>query len=417
MTERLYRENVYLRECTSTVLSVSREGCLVLDRSLFFPASGGQPGDLGSINGIPLAEVYEKDGEVLHRLFLGDAAISSDAAEPLFRVGAQVTCSLDWDRRFDHMQRHCGEHILSGIFFREYGGVNRGFHMGSDYMTIDIDLPSVSPAMARHVELLANEVIWSDAPVSIRYFQSSEEASRLPLRKGITIESDVSIVCVGDEAHPADCVACCGTHPSTAGQIGLIKLLKFENYKGMSRIYFEAGRRAFLHTVREHQLISTLAEKYSSDENTLADKIQIQEDKNQSTRQALQKYKDLLIAREIEALMEAISLPAQEQSGCPQVIVREYDQLSLEDLQLLAKGITLLSQDIFILISIQEKALLMSRAASKDIEATDLGALIKAGAGNFNGKGGGSPTAGRASFQSLSDLDDFMTHAVDLLLV
>ena len=421
MTERLYQSNVYLKECMSTILAISEESCLILDRSPFFPISGGQPCDLGTINDIQLSEVFEKDGELYHKFSISGSrsATSPQTEDPKvlpFRIGDTVICRLDWERRFDHMQRHCGEHILSGVFFRDFGGVNRGFHMGSDYMTIDIDLPAVTIDMAHRAELSANEVIWSDAPVSIRYFQSREEAERLPLRKGISIEKDISIVCVGDEASLIDCVACCGTHPKTAGQIGLIKLLKIEKYKGMSRIYFEAGKRAFLKTVKEHKLIATLAEKYSADENTLTVKISAQEEKNQLVRQDLQKYQVLLIEREVQSLIEAISFPGEDSPGCRQVIVKEYDRLNLEDLQLLAKGISALSPNIFILISIEEKALLISRANQSNSSSPDCGGLIKSNVGDFKGKGGGSPLNGRASFQSSADLDDFVLHVVGLMI-
>lgn len=406
MTIRLYQDHVYLRECVSSVLAITNDNCLVLDKSLFFPTGGGQPCDLGTINELPLAEVFEKNGEVYHRFL----------EIPPFEVGDEVICKLDWDLRFDHMQRHCGEHILSGVFFSMFGGVNRGFHMGNDYMTIDIDLPAVTMDTALRIELAANEVIWSDVPVSVRYFSRREEAEKLPLRKGITVSQDISVVCVGHEANPADCVACCGTHPSTSGQIGLIKILKIENYKGMSRVYFEAGKRAFLHTVKEHLLVSALAEKYSADENTLAAKISAQEDKNQLLRQDLQKYRELLIEREVQALGDATSLPSEESSDCPQVVVKEYEHLSLEDLQQLAKTLSSISPNFFILISLKEKALLISRAINMDTGTPDFGGLIKANVGNFNGKGGGNTYSARATFQSLGDLDEFVHYLVGLLI-
>ncbi len=406
MTLRLYQDHVYLKECLSTVLAITNDNCLVLNKSLFFPTGGGQPCDLGTINDLLLAEVFEKSGEVYHRF----------QKAPPFKVGDEVTCKLDWDLRFDHMQRHCGEHILSGIFFSMLGGVNRGFHMGNDYMTIDIDLPAVTMETALRVELASNEVIWSDVPVSVRYFSRREEAEKLPLRKEITVEKDISVVCVGAEANPADCVACCGTHPSTSGQIGLIKLLKIENYKGMSRVYFESGKRAFLHTVKEHQLISALAEKYSADENTLGAKISAQEDKNQLLRQDLQKYRELLIEREVQALCDATSLPSEEPSSSPQVIVKEYEHLSLEDLQQLAKALSAISPNFFILIALNEKALLISRAINTVPGAPDFGGLIKANVASFNGKGGGNSSSARAAFQSLADLDEFVQHTVGLLI-
>ena len=173
---RLYRDDVYLRDASASITGLApvKKGVLVtLDRTLFFPEGGGQSCDLGTLGGFPVLDVQEKDGEVFHLI---------DCRPEDLREGEEVSLKLNWERRFDNMQRHCGEHIVSGIFYREYGGVNRGFHMGEDYMTIDISLEEdpaydkVTWDMCRHVELLANQVIWSSLPVLVHRFETREEA-------------------------------------------------------------------------------------------------------------------------------------------------------------------------------------------------------------------------------------------------
>jgi len=222
-TKKRYEEDVNLRTLDTTVVRLDRyldRPALVLSETIFFPEGGGQPWDLGTVNEVALAGVLEKDGEVYHLL-------ESDAVSAAFVPGQPVRLVLAWERRFDHMQRHCGEHILSGIFFREYGGVNRGFHMGDEYMTIDIsleqnpDITSVTWDMALHAEAEANRIIWQNMPVTTRRFESKEAAAGIPLRKELAIEEDITIVCVGSQDNPRDCVACCGTHPNTSGQVGL----------------------------------------------------------------------------------------------------------------------------------------------------------------------------------------------------
>lgn len=138
-TIRLFKEDVYKKEASAKVTSVAeRDGktIVTLDRTIFFPTGGGQTCDLGTIAGIPVVDVYEYEDEIYHQLEGGGTA----AAHPALATGDEVALELDWARRFDNMQRHCGEHILTGIFYREWGGINRGFHMGDDYMTIDIAL-------------------------------------------------------------------------------------------------------------------------------------------------------------------------------------------------------------------------------------------------------------------------------------
>ena len=144
-TVRLYQDDRYIREWEATVTSVSQicdseaSFIVTLDQSAFFPEGGGQSCDLGMIGSLTVTDVQEKDGEVYHTV-RAEAAGTDDSGSASPVVGQCVLCTLDWSRRFDNMQRHCGEHILSGIFFSMFGGVNRGFHMGHDYMTIDISL-------------------------------------------------------------------------------------------------------------------------------------------------------------------------------------------------------------------------------------------------------------------------------------
>ena len=164
ITARLFKEDVYLKETDAEILEVSagKEGALViLDKTVFFPTGGGQSCDTGYIDDLRVKEVYEYDGEIYH-VVEGGASLSP---------GDRVHLQIDWDRRFDNMQRHCGEHILSGVFHALCGGVNRGFHMGDDYMTIDISLeddPSYSKIddeLLSEAELRCNRIIWADMPL------------------------------------------------------------------------------------------------------------------------------------------------------------------------------------------------------------------------------------------------------------
>ncbi len=411
MCERLYQKNVYLTECDSIIVDIPKPGCIVLDRTIFFPEGGGQPCDKGTINGYPVTNVNESDGRIIHRLTITDP--SQDNGSNELKIGQAVRCSLDWDRRFDHMQRHCGEHILSGIFFREYGGVNKGFHMGEDYMTIDIDMPSVTDQMAAHVELEANRIIWEDAPVTVRYFEKGADAADLPLRKELTLEGNVSVVCVGYEASPADCVACCGTHPASAGQVGLIKIFKSENHKGMSRVYFEAGKRALLDYSRKHAIITALAEKFSADDKTLIDKINAQEAKNAENRQELFRCKASLTDKEAVSLLEDICIPGIENDAGVQIVVREYDDLSTGDLQILAKKICASTAHLFILVSNPEKTILLSAGNSASKDAFDCGKLVRDHAGQYGGKGGGNAALARAAFDRYEDIDLFVSKVLE----
>lgn len=399
-TEKLYVKDVYLKDCFANILEISLEKeilTLVLDQTIFFPAGGGQPCDLGTIDGIQVKNVYELEGIIYH--------VMEPTPETHFSLGQTVDLSLDWDRRFYHMQRHCGEHILSGIFFRQLGAVNRGFHMGEDYMTIDMDLPEITWAQAMEAELFANEVIWSNAPTTVRHFATKEETQNLPLRKPVTIDSDITIVSVGNVLDPSDCVACCGTHPHTAGQVGLVKIIKIENYKGMSRIYFKAGKEAYLDYREKHEVISQLNKKYSAQCSELIDKIKLQEDKNGQIRKNLFEVKKVLLTKAAEELIQT----AQEKTADKQkprlipIIRKTYDYFSLEDLQTLGRQVSLEKNVLFLLVSQQDKTVMLFSQGT-----LDCGKLVRENAGIYQGKGGGNNTAARAIFTKMEYVETFM---------
>lgn len=440
ITKKLYQEDVYKKECESTILEVQGTGSagdpfrLVLDQTVFFPTGGGQPCDLGTIGGVPVTDVSEKDGKIFHKLLTDSgrplpeaaehAADPSVAGNPLkagWSAGAKVRCSLDWDRRLEHMQRHCGEHILSGIFFRECGGVNRGFHMGNNYMTIDIDVPGIAWEEAQRIETLTNEVIWADVPVTVRYYKDRSEAEKLPLRKALAIDDDISIVCVGDESNPADCVACCGTHPSTSGQVGLVKIFKLENYKGMTRVYFDAGRRALEDYQNKHRILTELNLRYSSDDKDLLGKMKAQDEKNKDIRQELYLLKNTFIANAVDEILQnyGVDDTAAPNGGSQdpgaeftddRLLIREYPQLRANDLLTVTK--TLMEKlgslkhkaPLIALVSTQENIAILASTGNHDC-----GKIVKDNAHVWNGKGGGNAASARAMFPGREDLNCFIT--------
>ncbi|MDD3167903.1 MAG: alanyl-tRNA editing protein [Eubacteriales bacterium] len=414
MTRKLYQEDVYKKECESTVVEVQGAGTaddpyvLVLGETVFFPTGGGQPCDLGTIDGIPLTGVFEKDGMICHQLLpQGNPDL---IPAPNWKDGSRVACVLDWNRRFEHMQRHCGEHILSGIFFRECGGVNRGFHMGSGYMTIDIDVPGITREDALRIETMTNEVIWANVPVTTRHYAHRSEAEKLPLRKALAIDEDITIVSVGDVDNPADCVACCGTHPSTSGQVGLLKILKLESYKGMTRVYFKAGKDALEDYQNKHRILAELNLKYSSDDNDLSEKMKVQEEKNKEIRQELYLMKNTLIGKAASEILNKYEA-AEEQTDntsvtTPGLLIREYPYFRANDLLSITKILTEKltgSKPLIVLVSTRETLVILASSGKHDC-----GKIVKDNAHVWRGKGGGNAAGARVMFPSRDDLDCFI---------
>ncbi len=251
MTRKLYETDSHLTHCTARVLACAPDGdgCLTrFDRTVFFPEAGGQPCDLGTAGGRRVLHVQEEGGDVAHRL---DGPLA---------IGESVELEIDWPRRFDFMQQHSGEHLLSFAFYKLFGANNVGFHLAeTEYTTIDFDKPLAEEALKAAQEL-ANEFIWRDLEISARLYESEEDVRALPLRKqagGLT--APIRIVTV----EQADMCTCCAPHCRRTGEIGSILITDAMAYKGGTRVFFVCGRRALIHASAEHGELDTVARRFS----------------------------------------------------------------------------------------------------------------------------------------------------------
>ena len=407
-TKRLFKENTYLCENDAVILEkTTYEGhtAVIFDQSVFFPEGGGQPWDLGTVipkddkgrigKAIPILKVIEIDGEILNVLD------TSESLEP----GTRCHLVLDWARRFDSMQRHTGEHIFTGIFDREFGGTNRGFHMGDDYMTIDISLEDrakvseITWEMVKQAELMSNEVIYQDLPMIVRHFDSFEEASKEPMRKPLTIEEDITLVGIGKPEYDWGCVACCGTHLRSTAQVGLIKAFKLESNKGMYRIYFEAGRHAFMRYQEEMEVLHTLGRKLSAGTEDILSKYDAQTEKNSAKSYQLSMLKKEITSRECSRIVEAMNNGAYE-NGLP---TERYNILSLDDLVQLGRALSPHVKKLAFLVHEPSTTVLLVSNGK-----INCGKLVKENASIYNGKGGGNDIQARAIFTKMEYVDTFM---------
>lgn len=229
MTEKLFYQDGYIREFDAEVLECEKTAQgykAVLDRTAFFPEGGGQYGDIGWIDGVRVTDAHEKDGIIYHTM------------EGPLPVGGHVHGKLDWEERFERMQQHTGEHIISGIVHARFGYENVGFHLGSDYCTMDFNGP-ITREQLREIETEANRAVFRNLAVKVTY-PSKEELVHMEYRSKIEIEGQVRIITVPGY----DVCACCAPHMKSTGEIGLIKLVDMMNYKGGERITMLAGFRA-----------------------------------------------------------------------------------------------------------------------------------------------------------------------------
>lgn len=395
---RLYKEDPYLRSNIARITSVDEKdglACFSCDSSVFFPEGGGQPSDRGtvSINEhiYNIVEAYDEslDSDVWH---LTDAPAGS------FNVGDEVELTIDWDHRFKNMQRHCGEHMLSGTMHTLFGGVNKGFHMGEEYITIDIDLDGrmLTEEELDLAERTVNEAIWADLPVTVTYFDNYETSLEMPVRKQVFHDGEVSVVTVGELPDPYDCIACCGTHPDSSAQIGLLAIYKHESNKGMDRIYFDCGIMAKEKLNSDMKLLYELAKRNSCNTDDLLHKAEVEQANASALKQQLAKMSSYIKDNEKAVIIEALNKAESS-------LVYSLDLISIDEL--LKLGFSVIGETNGKLLILTHPAtctaLLFSSGEVK------CGALIKEKASAFNGRGGGRDDNARAVFSNVRDMKLF----------
>lgn len=246
MTIKLYDENSYLTSFEATVISCEKiedKYKTELDKTAFFPEEGGQCADGGTIDGIEVTYVELCGDKIYHY------------TDKPFEIGKSVKGEIDFGLRFRNMQNHTGEHIISGIAHRLYGYENVGFHLGCDNVTMDLSGPLRQDDIDK-IELLANEIVYKNMAITAVY-PSNEELLNINYRAKGEIKENIRIVTIGD----ADCCACCAPHVKQTGEVGIIKILSFMNYKGGTRLTIACGKDAlcdYMYKHRQNENISTL---------------------------------------------------------------------------------------------------------------------------------------------------------------
>ena len=229
-TVRLYYQDAHLREFSAHVVSCEPEKdhwAVVLDQTAFYPEGGGQPGDTGTLDSVRVLDTHARGEEIVH-----------DCDAPLI-PGSAVQGTIDWARRFDYMQQHSGEHIVSGIIHRRFGYENVGFHMGADMVTIDFS-GMLTMDDVREIEREANEAVWANLPIVVSWVDGEEKANAV-YRSKKPISGVLRLVSI-----PAiDVCACCGTHVSMTGEIGLVKIFTCQKFHGGVRLEMLCGRKAY----------------------------------------------------------------------------------------------------------------------------------------------------------------------------
>lgn len=375
MTERLYYTDPYLRRFDAQVVR-SEADRVHLDRTAFYASSGGQPNDLGTLGGVAVIDVIDEGDRIAHVL-AGPAPSGT------------VQCEIDWPRRFDHMQQHSGQHLLSAVLVELYGAQTVSFHLGSDASTIDVEAPSFDAGQLARAEDRANEVVFENRPVTVAFASNSAE---LGLRKPSERAGELRIISI----EGLDRSACGGTHVRSTAEIGPVAIRKLEKIRGNARIEFLCGWRAIRRARADYQSLVKVSRRFSAALDDVPAVVSAQAERLEELEKAHRKLAIEAAAREGRDLYASCAPGADG-------IRRLIRSARIDDeLRTIAQAFTTGEKAVFIAVSTDPPSILV--AASKDA-GVHAGNLVKAAVTANGGRGGGSPTLAQGSVPAADALE------------
>ncbi|HLJ17392.1 MAG TPA: alanyl-tRNA editing protein [Bryobacteraceae bacterium] len=370
MTERLYYTDCYLRDFDARIAAIDG-GKVYLDRTAFYPASGGQPSDTGTLGSARVVDVIDEGERIAHII---DGSVA----------GEDVNGRIDWPRRFDHMQQHTGQHLLSAVLVELFGMQTVSFHMGQEVSTIDLATPSLSHEQIARAEQRANEIVCENRPVSISFQNSEEETG---LRKASQREGVLRVISIEN----LDRSACGGTHLRSTGEAGPILLRKLEKLRGNIRIEFLCGHRAVRRARADYDALARIGHAFSSPLDETPVLVEAQLEKARDSEKSVRRLRVELAGFHGRALYEDT---APDGDGVRRVT--EHGPID-DDLRARAQAFASGAKAIFLALSNDPPSVLLAVSADSGVNAA---AVLKAALAEAGGRGGGSATLAQGSVPS-----------------
>jgi alanyl-tRNA synthetase len=379
MTERLYYTDSYLTEFRALVVDRSPDGGRVyLDRTAFYPTSGGQPFDTGTISGASVTGVVEEGDRIAHVV---GGSVAAD----------EVECRIDWPRRFDHMQQHTGQHLLSAVAADLFGWATLSVHFGAESSTVDLDTPSLTGEQARAAERRANEIVFENRPVSVSFAAGSED---LGLRKVSERAGVLRVISI----EGVDRSACGGTHVRSTGEIGPVLIRKLDKVRGAVRVEFLCGHRALGRARADFDTLSKIAQSFSAPLDETPDLVAARMEALKTAEKERRRLEEELGVRMGRELYAATP---PDPRGERRVIERAGTG-SLDSFRAMAQGFCAGVRAVFVGVVEQPPAILLASSVDSGLDA---GKLLKAALQQYGGRGGGAPRMAQGSIPSRDALE------------
>ena len=393
MQSKLYYQDAYIQTFTAQVLKQefdeSGRYYLVLNQTAFYPTGGGQPHDTGLIAGRTVIDVEEVNGEIRHYL---------DA--PIEVTDSLVSCGIDWERRFDHMQQHAGQHILSAAFDHSFGYKTVGFHMGNENLTIDLETEELTNEEAQEAEELANKIILENRPIETKWV-TEEELSQYELRKETKVKEDIRLVIIPD----FDYNGCGGTHPKATGEVSAIKILDWEKQRKNIRIQFACGLRVIKKLGEKQNVLLQLTNLLNAPEKEMPQAVTRLLDNEKLLAKALEQSKEALLQ------YEARELAGEGQA----VIAKVFENRTIQELQKLARMIVSEQENQLVFFVSTDGTRIQVVCAKGKARTEKMNQLIGEILPLINGKGGGSDSFAQGGGEALLTGEEILAKLFTLL--
>jgi alanyl-tRNA synthetase len=395
-TSKLYFRDSSLLEFSATVIearSSERGDCVVLNQTAFYPTGGGQPNDVGTLEGVRVVDVFEDEsGTIFHVVQPGGS----------FDAGQEVIGVVDRTRRMDHLQQHSGQHILSQAFVQACGAETRSFHLGSLSSTIDIELQSPTSEIMRAAEDIANAVVFEDRHMRV-HLVNEEEAARLPLRKESVVGGDIRVI----EVENFDWSPCGGTHAARTGQVGLVAIRSHERAKKMTRVEFVCGSRALADYRLANTTAFAVARLFSAERDSSAELVARALQEGKTTKKRI---RDLLeIAMNAEA---SDMLAAAAESAKFKTVHAVFEGRDAEEVRVLAAKIVERQPSVALLATRASGTVRLVFARSASLEH-NMGLLLGEACETLGGRGGGKPELAQGAGPNVKRAEEAIRAAVE----
>jgi alanyl-tRNA synthetase len=396
MENKIFYQDAYIKSFTAQVVDQGKdkEGkyYIVLNQTAFYPTGGGQPHDIGTIENIKVLNVEEVDGEVRHYL----ESEVHDVSTPIYGV-------IDWDRRYDHMQQHAGQHILSASFEQLFGYKTIGFHLGNETLTIDLETANLLESEVLKVEELANQIILENRPIETKWV-TEDELVNYDLRKETKVKEDIRLVIIPS----FDYNGCGGTHPKATGEVQAIKIIDWERQKKKVRVQFVCGTRVLKQFHQKNKVLMELTTLLNAPEKDMQEAVTRLLENSKSMEKELAQSLETLLHYEAKSLLEKGKSENRIVSG-------EFQNRSIQELQKLARIIIAEDEETIVLFVSQNENRLQLVGARGTAENASMKKVIGNALSLINGKGGGSDSFAQGGGEAIISGENMLQHLLELI--